>query len=118
MKRYYIYKTFTIKEAIDAIDDSRDRVVIVLNENDLVIGVVSQGDIIRALRDGKNIYTRVEGIIRTGFYYLFEKDYVKAYQIFKNKKITLLPIVDEDFKLIDVITLGDIYDYLEGERNE
>lgn len=42
----------------------------------------------------------------------------KAYTIFRKKKITLLPVVKENFKLESVITLTDIYDYLGGKVSE
>ena len=42
----------------------------------------------------------------------------KAYEIFRKRKITLLPIITENFELKSVITLTDIYDYLEGKADE
>ena len=118
MEKYCINQDYTIKEAIEKIDLGKDRVAIVINNFGKVIGILSQGDIIRALSAGKNLYSQVIGIIQPSFLYLNRKDYKAAYKLFKKKKITLLPIVNEDFKLIDVLTLDDIYDYLEGKRNE
>ena len=119
MNKYCIHKSHTIKEAIDRIDETHDRVALVVNDEGKVIGTVSQGDIIRALSSGKSIYARIEGIIQPGFLYLTEKNMKKASKIFKKKKITLLPVVDNTFNLVDVITLEDIYEYLEeGKENE
>lgn len=105
-------------ETIDKIEQSHDRVAVVVNDKDNVIGVISQGDIIRALGSGKNIYSKIDGIIRSGFYYLNDKNLSKAYELFKKRKITLLPIVNEDFVLVDIITLDDIYNFLESKKNE
>ena len=118
MNKHCVLKTYTIKETIDKIDASKDRVAVVVNDVNVIIGVVSQGDIIRALSAGKNIYSRVEGIIQPGFLYLNERNMEKAYTIFRKKKITLLPVVKENFKLESVITLTDIYDYLGGKVSE
>lgn len=118
MDKYCINKNYTIKETIEKLEQNHDRVVIVVNDENRVIGVVSQGDIIKALSSGMSIYAMVGGIIKPGFFYLEEKNMEKAYKVFKKKKITLMPIVDGAFKLIDVITLDDIYNYLEGGRNE
>lgn len=118
MNKYCVYKTYTIKETIDKIDDTHDRVVFVLNEEDKVIGVISQGDIIRALNCGKNLYARIENLAQPNFWYMKEKNMEEAYSIFRKRKITLMPVVDEDFKLFDVITLDDIYEYLEGKKDE
>ena len=113
MNEYCIGLGYTIKEAIERIDSSKNRVVIVMDEDSKVVGVISQGDIIRALCLGKNLYSRVDSMIRPDFFYLNEKNMEKAYPLFKKINITLLPIVDEDFHLVDVINMDDIYDYLE-----
>lgn len=118
MNKYCIYQDYTIKEAIERIDTGKDRIAIVVNREEKVIGLVSQGDIIRALSSGKSIFAQVGGIIQPSFLYLSDHNNAVAYEIFKKKKITLLPIIDEDFKLRDVITLDDIYIYLEGKSNE
>lgn len=115
MKEFCIKKAYTIKEAIDKIDNNHNRTVIVVNDSGTIIGVLSQGDIIRALSSGKTIYSRVEDIIHTNYLYLMENDMDKAYSIFKNNKISLLPVVDENHKLIDVITIDKIYNYLENK---
>lgn len=116
MNKYCIHQGYTIKEALDRIDASKNRVAVVLNDSEKVIGVVSQGDIIRALCSGKSIFARVRDIVQPSFLYLNSRDYEAAYKLFRKKKVTLLPIVNEDFELIDVITLDDIYDYLETRR--
>ena len=113
MNRYCVYQNYTIKEVIERIDASKNRVVIVLNRNQKVIGVISQGDIIRALIADKNLYAQIDSIIRPNFIYLNEKDMEKAFYLFKKRNITLLPIVDEEFSLLDVISMDDIYKYME-----
>lgn len=101
MNKYCVLKTYTIKEVIEKIDESQNRVAVVVNENEKVIGVISQGDIIRALSSGKSMYSRIDGIIQQGFLYLTDRNMDMAYEIFKKKKITLLPVVDEAFNLKD-----------------
>ncbi len=113
MNKYCIGMDYTIKEAIDRIDESKNRVVVVLNNDLKVVGVVSQGDIIRSLSSGKSLFARVDSMIRSDFLYLNERNLDEAYKLFKRTKITLLPVVDEDFFLIDIITMDDIYGYME-----
>ncbi len=117
MEKYCIKLNYTIKEAIEQIDLAKNRVVIVLNEDSKVVGVISQGDIIRALSAGKNLYARIETMLRPDFLYMNEKNMEKAYHIFKKTKITLMPIVDQYFNLVDIINMDDIYNYLEERCN-
>lgn len=113
MERYCINQSYTIKETIESIERLKDRVVIVVDNNDKVIGIISQGDVIRALLAGKNLYTQVQSIVRPNFFYLNSRDLKKAYELFKKYQITLLPVVDENFQLLEVISMKDIYNYLE-----
>ena len=115
MNKYCIRMDYTIKEAIECIDASKNRAAIVLDDNSKVAGIISQGDIIRALSSGKNLYTRVDSMIRSDFLYMNEKNMKKAYALFRKTKITLMPIVDENFYLIDIINMDDIYEYMEAK---
>lgn len=115
MNKYCIGLDYTIKEAIERIDASKNRAVIVIDKEDKVVGVVSQGDIIRALCSGNNLYTHIDSIIKPNFFYLNNKNLDEAYRLFRKIKISLMPVIDENFKLTDVINLDDIYDYLEGK---
>lgn len=113
MDKYCVNKEYTIKETIDKIDATHDRAALVVNNDNKVIGIVSQGDIIRALSAGKSLYARIDSIIQNSFLYLSRRDMKKACDIFKKKKITLLPIIDNEYNLVDVVTLEDIYNYYE-----
>lgn len=113
LDRYCVGERYTIKEVLEQFESYNHRVAIVTNASDKVIGVVSQGDILRALSAGHNLYTPVNQIIQNSFLHLYEKDMEKAYPIFKKKQISLLPVIDQSNKLIDFITIEDIYEYLE-----
>lgn len=118
MDKYCITKSYTIMEAIEKIDENHDRAILVKNDCDKIVGLLTQGDIIRALINGKDLYSEVNGILKHDFYYLTEKNMEVAYEIFSKKKITLLPIVDNNFKLIEVVTLNDVYAYMEAKKFE
>jgi predicted transcriptional regulator len=111
--QYCIKDTYTIKEAIDQFEKNHERASIVLNNNKKVVGIISQGDIIRSLSNNIDIYAHISTIMLPSFLYLKEKNMEMAYKIFKEKMITLLPIIDKNFEIQDIITIRDIYQYLE-----
>lgn len=115
LERYCVKEQYTIKEVLEQFESYNNRVAIVTSISDKVIGVVSQGDILRALSAGQNLYTPVNQIIKNSFLHLYEKDLEKAYPIFKKKRISLLPVIDHSNRLIDFITIDDIYEYLENK---
>lgn len=118
-----ITEDYTLLEAANAIKIARHRGVLVLNDAEKVCGFISQGDIIDAIRDGVSLYARVGTVLKPSFLYLREKDYKKALPIFQGKLISILPVVDDDFHLTDVITLRDIldhatFDFMPGEEDD
>lgn len=116
LDKYCINESYTISEAISQFEKNNDRVALVINQSDKVIGVISQGDILRAISSGVEMYAPINQVIKNSFLHLYKRDLNVAYQIFKKKKITLLPIINERNELTDVITLDDIFSFLENSR--
>ena len=94
----------TVLDAASKIDKNHLRCVFIA-EDEKIIGVCSQGDIIRMLLQGGNEYTPVDKITKTSFVYLHEKNFKRAFGLIKQHGITVIPILDENFHLRDVITL-------------
>ena len=114
LNKYVVYNSYTLNDVIETFQNNHERVAIVLNKKNKVIGVISQGDIILALNEGISLYSNISQIINNSFFYLNEKDLKKAYKLFKDKQISLLPIVTNAYILVDIITIKDIFNYLEG----
>jgi CBS domain-containing protein len=111
-----ISETYTIKEAMSIFEEDNERSVIVINATNKVIGILSEGDIIRALHENIDIYAPIKAILKPSFIYLKERNMAKAYTLFKSKKILLLPVVNDNYELMEIITLKNIFRYLEEEK--
>lgn len=114
IKDFYINDKETILSAIEAMENNHQRHIFLSNTEGKITGVLSQGDIIRSMIEGASLYCHCSKIGNTSFLYLNEKDMEKAYHIFKSRNLTLIPILDENFYLVDIITLKSIYSYLES----
>ncbi len=114
-QKYCISEKYTIKEAIAAIENSRERNVLVLNDTGKLVGVLSQGDVLKAILNGTDIYAQVKHIYNKSFIYFNTKDMPRAIEMVKNKNINLIPVVNEDFEVTGIITINDILIYLEKE---
>lgn len=110
---YCITPSYTIKEALAQIEENKNRAVLVVDDLGRVSGLLSQGDIIRALASGTNFFASVGQFSSPSFMYLKSRDLEKAYQLAKTRGMTIFPVLDDDFKLIDVLTLFDVFDYVE-----
>ena len=110
---YCITPSYTIKEALAQIEENKNRAVLVVDDLGRVSGLLSQGDIIRTLASGANFFASVGQFSSPSFMYLKSRDLEKAYQLAKTRGMTIFPVLDDDFKLIDVLTLFDVFDYVE-----
>lgn len=115
LRNFCINEKETIIAAVEAIENNHQRNVFIVNGDDKVIGILSQGDIIRSIITGTSLYTQSGKICNTSFIYLNEKDMERAYEIFKSINISILPVLDEHFHLIDIIDMKSMYDFLESK---
>jgi CBS domain-containing protein len=103
----------TIRDAIIKISQNLSRCVIVTSGDELVVGVLSEGDIIRALTNDISVYAPVRKIAQPAFKYLNEVDMQAALRLVRGQPgITLIPVVSSNFELREVITIHDVMDYV------
>jgi CBS domain-containing protein len=107
LSHYTIASSGTLLDAAHAIDHNRSRCVVVV-ENGKAIGVISEGDLVRALLRGTDIYSSLLPFIHHGILFLKEKDMKRALAMFLSHGISLIPILDDDFILRDVITMQEL----------
>lgn len=100
----------SIKAAITQIEKNRCRCVVVRNANNKVTAVLSEGDILRALLKDTDLHAPLKSIANPSFRYLTESEasIEKAAPILR-RGITIVPVIDEKFQLVDVITQFDLF---------
>lgn len=101
LSKLIISKTSTLREAMEIITSGRRGIAFVL-EGTKLIGVISDGDIRRALLSGSTLLTPVHKVMNANYISTTRKSEEKLLQILKREKITMLPIVDENNNLLDV----------------
>ena len=104
-----VVHTATLLEAAKAIEKGTNRTVLVVDSLDTmkVMGVLSEGDVLRALIRGTDIHSPMKEFVRVQFRYLTEPDDKKALDLFAAHGISLLPIVDKNMHLKAVVTIID-----------
>jgi len=112
VEKFSIVENKTIKEAISVIQHNHSRCVIVVNKHKKVTGVFSEGDLLIAILRGVDLHTPLKRVLNPSFLYLNKKDILAAYKFVKKYGISLLPVIDKNFKLKDVVTIYDIMDHL------
>ena len=95
-----------VKDAMSVIKRSHNRCAIVLNDDDKVVGVISEGDIIKLLTNGLTIYAPLSNVVQPSFKFITEYDLDAAKQLIRLYGISLVPVVSDEFRLIDIITVA------------
>ena len=112
IKKFTIKENSVILDAIKSIQLTGLRTIIVVGNNDKVLGLISEGDILRAFINGMNPYSPIESIINISFKFLHSRDMQKAFELFK-LGIDILPVIANDFRLIEVISIFELFDTLD-----
>ena len=106
----------TILNALSSLDllSGSTLVLFVVNENNEVIGTITDGDIRRALLKGAQLDTPVCVVMHTSFSYLSttEKDHTETINALRKRKITVVPLLDENNHLVRVFNLKELHSIL------
>jgi len=103
MKKYLVSKDATIHKAMDIIEKGAISVAFVVNKNNRLCGVISDGDIRRALLEGYPMQGRIRKIfIKKCFYAKSGLDYSKLFQTLPDY-IKVLPILDKKKRVVDYV---------------
>ena len=106
MKDITIHPQATVREAMEALGKTAEKVLLVIDERQALIGTLSDGDIRRyILKDAE-----LNGTIKDAYYsnptFVFRDDFdlKKVKKILQEKKFELIPVLDQNFKVVDFIT--------------
>lgn len=102
---FVVLKNENLKQAMEAISANQKGAVLVSDDSGVIIGILSDGDIRRAILRESTLLTPVEKILNTNFFFCSADTENMAAEIFSNNPgITILPILSKDNKLVKVLT--------------
>ena len=109
MKNHTISKEKTLIEALTIINSlvPDPLVLFVLDENNRMVGTLTDGDSRRALIAGASVNDKIEKIMHRNFNYMKAEEIgdVKEIKHQKEMKMKLVPVLDKDMHIVDVINL-------------
>lgn len=104
-----IQENNTIKEAMECINKAGLRIGLVVNENKKLLGIITDGDIRRALLSGKDFKTPIKKIMTTNPITAPEgTPATELLEIMLEKDIQGIPIVDNKGILVDIALLSEL----------
>ena len=113
----FIRESALITDALAILSTTPHRCLLVQSENNKLSGVISEGDIMRALLNGANKFSPVSDWISRDYKYLMEANLSEALSIFKKSGISILPVLDINLRVVAIITLLDMLEYVQLDNN-
>lgn len=109
MKNHFISKDKTLIEALTTINSlvPDPLVLFVLDEKERMVGTLTDGDSRRALIGGASINDSVENVMHRNFNYMKVEaiDDVKEIKHQKEMKMKLVPVLDKNMHIVEIINL-------------
>lgn len=96
----------TIKDGLEQLNTVNGGAVFIVDDNDRVLGTITDGDIRRGLLNGKTLDTSIQEVMHAGFRHIKLENYsISTIDKIKEQKIGMLPVIDEDGKLVKLLDL-------------
>ncbi|NFN92754.1 CBS domain-containing protein [Clostridium botulinum] len=117
IEKLIILENSTIKTALMKIDETGQGIVLVTDNRNKLLGTITDGDIRRALLAGKCLESPICNVVHNSPVCAnvhMSKEEIK--DLFIKKAIKQIPVIDDENKVIDIISIHDIL-LPEGNEN-
>lgn len=108
MKKYIIPHTDTIKESLITLNNisSDTQTLLVVDEEQKLVGTLTDGDIRRGLISGADLSDSVSTIMHRKFKFIKQSEFnIKQLKVYRDNRIMFIPILDEQNHITDVVNL-------------
>ena len=113
LEKFIINENFTIKSGMQKINSNGKKLIFVSNYKGSIIGVLTDGDIRRAILKKINLKNKIGKIVNKKFRKIYShEDREKGINLLfknRNKELGAIPVLNNKGKLIDVITKEKLY---------
>lgn len=105
LQQTQINENTTILDTLCFMDSNSTKYLIIVDDNESVVGTLSDGDIRRALIKGHLLNEQISVAMNSSFVYVYLTDkFDKILSIFHERKIDFIPILDKENKLVNIMT--------------
>ena len=101
--KFLISESETIKTALSAIDDNSNGVIVIVSDNQNVVGICTDGDIRRWLMKGGKLTDPVVKCMNRKFIHALTQTSRENVLKLLDHKIKVVPIISPDHKLVDLV---------------
>lgn len=117
-KKIMILDNIKIVEALRLLDETADKVLFVVDEENKLLGALTDGDIRRYLLNGKSLEDDITDVYNPNPRFVLEKEYSieKLKKFFLKYKIAVIPILDEQHRLISIASWDKVFSDTDNKK--
>ena len=117
MKNITVSPDITIRQAMKALDKTAEKCLLVVDENKKLLGTLTDGDLRRSILSGAKFSADISECYNKKPTILINEKFTQeeAKQILRDKKLDLIPIVNDKHKVLDYLTWSSING---GQKNK
>lgn len=108
LSKYIGTETLSIVDAMERIDANAKGILIITDEQGLLKGALTDGDVRRWILKAGELNASVESAMTPHPRYLFVEERDRAQAFMQQEFIAALPIIDRSMKVVDIILLSEI----------
>ena len=97
------YSTNTLLEAIHIINENTKGACFVIDQNNRLTGVVTDGDIRRSILNSVSLDSSISEIVSSNFVFGTESDSYEDLYSKLDEKVRIIPIINKDGKVVDYL---------------
>lgn len=101
----------SLSSAIKLLNETGYRCLLVITDEGILLGTLSDGDIRRSILENFKLDEPIENTYNKNSFFIYKNqlDQVDIHQIFLDKKFDLIPVIDTNKKIVDIIFFKDLY---------
>ncbi len=111
MKDITIRPKATIKEAMESLDKTAEKALLVVDDGHALLGTLTDGDLRRHILKEQDLIGIIENVYNKNPIFVFQEDFdsEKVKKILTQNKINLIPILDQNRIVVDHITWEKVF---------
>ena len=111
MKSLLIKPNANIKNALEQLNKTGEKCLVVVDKKNKLLGTISDGDVRKAILKGKFYKNKINEFYQKNPIFLRKENYSlsQAKNVLIKKRIDIIPIIEKSRKVIDVLTFEKIF---------
>jgi len=111
MKDITISPDITIRVAMELLDKTAEKILLVVDDKKKLIGALTDGDIRRHILKDQDMSKSIEPAYNKAPFFVYQEDIDlrKIKKIFSRYKLSLIPVLDKNRSVVDYLTLENVF---------